>query len=78
MLVFKQKTPYQYNIYDTEIDTCIGEIYRTYLNIWYLELNERCCGLHLLDIRLIHEKMEQLHQSVDQESYFKHQKELLE
>ena len=45
MLHFKQKSyckHAEYDIYDSEIDDNIGELYRTVQGSWYLELNGSC------------------------------------
>ena len=63
MLHFKQK-PYckhaEYDIYDSEIDDNIGELYRTVQGSWYLELNGSCNWLTIKDIEDIYIKMKQL------------------
>ena len=81
MLEFKQKTYCEYaayNIYDSEIDDNIGELYRIDQGSWFLELNERCNGINLQDVEDIYVKMKQLNDCTPQEIYFKHQKELLD
>lgn len=78
MLEFKQKSHCEYIVYDLTISRSIGEIYKTLLDGWFLELNERCNGIHLQDVEDIYVKMKQLNDCTTQEIYFKHQKELLD
>lgn len=78
MLDIKKKTIYKYTIYDCDINRDIGEIYYTTAGGWYLELNERCCGINYNDVKDIFITMTALDIREKQDQYFKHQKELLD
>lgn len=63
MLHFKQKSQCkhaEYDIYDSEIDDNIGELYRTVQRSWYLELNGSCNWITIKDVEDIYIKMKQL------------------